>query len=272
MLITKLKELRGKHLIYKFEGMLDDLSNRLDINKQGLQVYEYVNMVILTKSFWPTQRIAFCELPDDLEDSKNACFDYWTKNNPHSQADKMRLEWQPNLEICIISATFGEKTYTIKLSTYQMVVLYQFNTCDSLTFLELHKATRIPNSDLEKELFTLLRYGLVVDREKSYSINEGFLFRSSAFEIMPYSMGELEKKEKRIEMIDNHRRELIEACVVRTMKQNRVMDENELVTSVIRTLSEGFSANKGIIETRIRVLLEKNYLIRKDEGVYEYVP
>ena len=65
----------------------------------------------------------------------------------------------------------------------------------------------------------------------------------------------------------------VEACVIRVMKQSKILDLDELMGDVLDILSNRFVPEKRMLREAIERLIEKEYLRKREgkENVFEYV-
>jgi cullin 3 len=75
------------------------------------------------------------------------------------------------------------------------------------------------------------------------------------------------------EKIDDDRRHMIEASLVRIMKTRKRIEHNALVTECTKILSQIFMPNPVAIKKRIESLIEREYLERatEDRRFYNYL-
>lgn len=73
--------------------------------------------------------------------------------------------------------------------------------------------------------------------------------------------------------VEEDRRHLVEAVIVRTMKARRTLSHNDLVAEVTRQLSYRFNPNPTFIKKRIESLIERDFLSRNgdDARLYNYL-
>ncbi len=73
--------------------------------------------------------------------------------------------------------------------------------------------------------------------------------------------------------VEEDRKPLVEAAIVRILKARRVLDHNSIVAEVTQQLSARFSVTPAVIKKRIESLIEREFLERdtNDRRMYRYV-
>jgi cullin 3 len=73
--------------------------------------------------------------------------------------------------------------------------------------------------------------------------------------------------------VEEDRRHLVEAAIVRIMKARKALGHNELFAEVTRQLSVRFNPSPQFVKKRIESLIEREYLERSesDHRLYSYV-
>jgi cullin 3 len=73
--------------------------------------------------------------------------------------------------------------------------------------------------------------------------------------------------------VEEDRRHLVEASIVRIMKARKTMAHNDLISEVMKQLSVRFAPSPGFIKKRVESLIEREYLERSesDHRVYNYL-
>merc|ERR1719162_1782874 len=73
--------------------------------------------------------------------------------------------------------------------------------------------------------------------------------------------------------VEEDRKHLVEAVIVRVMKSRKTLEHNQLVMEVTRHLTSRFLPAPTLIKQRIEKLIEREYLERsqQDRRVYNYL-
>jgi len=185
-----------------------------------------------------------------------------------------------------VKAYFPSKRHEISMPPYQMVVLMLFNNREEISFQDILHETNIPESDLKRTLITLslgkfkiLKKGNPKSKDiqphEQFRYNSGFSHPAIRFKIANIA-SKLESDNERKETekkIDEDRRHLIEACIVRIMKSRKRLDHNHLIAEVTQQLSSRFLPEPAMIKKRIEALIDREYLEREDSDrkVYTYL-
>jgi cullin 3 len=75
------------------------------------------------------------------------------------------------------------------------------------------------------------------------------------------------------EKVDEDRRHMVEATLVKVMKTRRKMEHNALVAEATKLLSQKFSPDPIMIKKRIESLIDRDYMERDtdDRRFYKYI-
>lgn len=76
-----------------------------------------------------------------------------------------------------------------------------------------------------------------------------------------------------MEKVEEDRKHLIEAAIVKVMKARRRIDHNSLIAEVSKQLSWKFTPEPILIKSRIEGLIEREYMERDndDRRFYKYI-
>lgn len=291
-MLTKLKAECGYQFTSKLEGMFKDMQ----LSEETMNGWEHylqrvassaavapveLTVKVLTTGFWPTQSGDLGELPDGVKTSADA-FKKWYLGSRSGR----KLTWQFGLGTADVRAHFtATSRKELIVATYQMIVLAQFNKNDEMTFGELVKSTQLPTDDCRRAALSLSvgKYQILTKEPKSktcaegdkFSVNTGFKAKLVRIRIPMISSKENVKKERDDvkAKVDEGRKHMVEAAIVRIMKSRKTLDHANLVVEVTKQLQTRFTPTPQLIKVRIESLIEREYLQRQAEkrGVYEYL-
>ncbi|CAF0832286.1 unnamed protein product [Adineta steineri] len=312
-MISRLKTECGCQFTCKLEGMFKDISvsnttaedfrlyvTQKRINLNGIDL----TVRVLTTGFWPTQTTNNqCNLPAMVREAYQ-CFHRFYLNK-HSGR---QLTLQPSLGSADLTAIFygkpkedeggdgesrpttttmKERKHTLQVSTYQMVILMLFNTKESWSFEEIHQETDIIEKDLQRALLPLSmgkpNQRIFIKEPKTkeiqptdkFIVNDSFtskLFRVKINPITAKIESDPERQETR-NKVDDDRKHVIDAAIVRIMKTRKQMTHTQLIAEVTHQLKIRFMPSPVFIKKRIESLIERDYLSRStdDRKMYSYV-
>ncbi|UJR20900.1 hypothetical protein I4U23_024009 [Adineta vaga] len=272
------------------------------INLHGIDL----TVRVLTTGFWPTQTTHNqCNLPTMVREAYQ-CFHQFYLNKHNGR----QLTLQPSLGSVDLTAIFygkpkdddgdgesrpttttvtstKERKHTLQVSTYQMVILMLFNTKVSWSFEEMHQESDISEKDLHRALLPLSmgkanqRIFLKESKTKEIQSSDRFVvndsFTSKLFRVKINPMtAKLESDPERQETrnkVDDDRKHVIDAALVRIMKTRKTMTHTQLISEVIHQLKARFMPSPVFIKKRIESLIERDYLSRSmdDRKMYTYV-
>lgn len=241
-----------------------------------------LNVSVLTTMSWPISETKPCNLPASTVHCTTMFENFYFGNH-----DGRRIRWQTGLGMAELRANFGGGTRTVDLSvpSYAMCVLMLFNDCDQMTYQQIADATAIPGNELVRNLqsLSLAKYRVLnkeprtkeVNPDDVFTFNDDFTCRNRRIKIQMISAqreSETEKRQTR-HRIDDDRKPLIEAAIVRIMKHRKVLEHNTLIVEVTTQLSSRFEPNPLDIKVRIESLVEREFLERQADKrqVYQYV-
>jgi cullin 3 len=251
---------------------------------------------VLTTGFWPTETVPMCILPNAVQVAADRFSSYYL--NSHTGR---RLTWLPNQGNADVTANFKKKKFLI-MSTYQMCVCMLFNDHERLKFKEIKELTNIPTDELKRHLLSmsvskfrvfkkLSAKGKDKDaptdkkekKKKSKDIfdNDMFVcnvdFKSSKTRVripLIKASGLFGKMAGKVGVaVEEDRRHLVEAAIVRIMKTRKTLEHNNLISEVTRQLTVRFRPSPQLIKKRIESLIEREYLKRSDgdRRMYDYL-
>eukprot|EP00929_Paragymnodinium_shiwhaense_P119379 TRINITY_DN91272_c0_g1_i1.p1 TRINITY_DN91272_c0_g1~~TRINITY_DN91272_c0_g1_i1.p1 ORF type:complete len:769 (+),score=209.87 TRINITY_DN91272_c0_g1_i1:168-2474(+) len=254
---------------------------------------------VLTSGFWPGPPGAPCELPQEIQECcRNFEIFYLAKHTGR------RLSWQPNLGFADLKARMPKSRHELNVTTYQMCILMLFNTHQVLSYQELQHQSNIPQEELKRHLMSLYvspkakiltklgdaeRANKEPQEGDKFQVNPSFeckllrlkvpmvvlkgnadgsgLQRVDAADAVPVAGSDVPAT------VEEDRKHLVEAVIVRVMKSRKTLEHNQLVMEVTRHLTSRFQPSPVLIKQRIEKLIEREYLERsqQDRRVYNYL-
>lgn len=290
-MLAKLKVECGVQFTQKLEGMFNDLKVSGDhmsgfrdhLAKSQVLPPIDISVNVLTSTFWPMGlKPAPCNFPSSMVESCKVYDRYY-----QSRHSGRKLSWQPSMGSADVRATFKTRTHDLNVSTYALVILLLFENLgdgEFLTYEELKDASGMEEQELKRQLqslacakFRVLKKhppGRDVADEDSFSFNHDFTCPMQKIKISTVS-SKVENSEQRretMERVDEERKHQTDACIVRIMKDRKVLSHTELIMEVTRQLATRFQPAPAQIKKRIEALIEREYLDRGDDkNSYRYL-
>ncbi|OBA20445.1 Cullin-domain-containing protein [Metschnikowia bicuspidata var. bicuspidata NRRL YB-4993] len=241
--------------------------------------------------------------PSQLRETMRTFEEFWRTGKRN---DNKALFWYPKFGQMDLRISYPSRTYDINLSTYGGVIMMLFapQSTDAagdpvlafdeqreLTYDEIRELTRIPEFDLKRQLRSIAvapRLRLLVKVPMSKDINPTDTFRLNSKFKLPstkvkvltvksdapkISDARAEEADEVRAAIDEGRKHLINAAVVRTMKSRQTIKHNELIEEIVKQLQNRFLPPMVHIKQQVEDLIEKEYLRRDADSpnVYHYI-
>ncbi|CAF3045733.1 unnamed protein product [Rotaria socialis] len=294
-MISKLKQACGFEYTSKLQRMFQDIG----VSKTLLTEYEKYcenhsitdtadfSVMVLSSNSWPFSGSSNFVIPLELKSTFNSFTEFYTHRH-----NGRKLTWLHQHSKGELQTYFTTQKYILQVSTYQMVVLLLFNKVLTWTVERLQDETQIKSELLLQVILGLLKSKLLIctdinddeidedfkesDIKTHYSIRLSTDFRSKKLRInlnVPLKSVEQKDIEGVHRTIDEDRKMVIQAAIVRIMKARQTLRHALLMQEVIQQLSSRFRPKIPVIKKCIDVLIEKEYLERQsnEKDVLRYL-
>ncbi|KAL0938653.1 cullulin 3 [Colletotrichum truncatum] len=275
-------------------GYRDHIRGLGDVERKQIDL----GVSILTTNSWPPDIMGRtsqftdgtgCTWPDEIKRLQDSLLKYYLTNRSGRKLTWLGSTGSADIR-CVFPAIPGgkgplsrERKYEINVPTYGMVVLLLFNELEDgqeLSLEEIQAKTNIPNQDLARILTSLsiVPKARVLVKEPAnkvikpgdkFKFNNAFVSKTVRIKapiINATSKVEGDDERKQTEEKNNQTRaHVIDAALVRIMKQRKELTHSHLITEVIDQLSSRFKPEISLIKKRIEDLIVREYLERVED-------
>ncbi|KAJ7508747.1 Cullin [Mycena galericulata] len=278
-MISKLKEACGFEYTNKLQRMFTDMSLSKDLTdsfkERMAQNHDDMDIafsiMVLGTNFWPLAPPThdFLLPPELLPTFERFTRYYQTKHSGR------KLTWLHNYSKNELRTNYTNQKYILMTSAYQAAVLLQYNRNDTLSLQELEAATKIAPDILGQVLALLVKAKVLVNDEKDqYDLNPNFKSKKIRVNLnLPIKAEVKAESSDVLKAVDEDRKYVIQATIVRIMKARKTMKNQALIQEVISQISQRFAPKIPDIKKAIETLLEKEYIERVDgsKDTFAYV-
>ncbi|KIV98167.1 hypothetical protein PV10_01847 [Exophiala mesophila] len=290
-MISKLKEACGYEYTNKLQRMFQDVQISKDLNTAYKDWHDKVledgdekrtidsTFQILGTGFWPLNAPnAALAPPVEIKKAVDSFIRFYDQKHTGR-----KLTWLWQLCKGEIRANYirSQKVpYTFQVSMYQMAVLLLFNDSDKLDYSEIKELTNLTDDTLDPAIGILCKARVIIatpeDAKASpgtkYVLNHNFKNKK-----LKINLNIQVKSEQKVEAEDTHktieedRKLLLQAVIVRIMKGRKKLKHVHLVEEVITQVRSRFPPKIADIKKNIDALMEKDYIERLDNDELAYM-
>jgi len=282
-MINRLKQACGYEFTNKLHRMYTDMSLSTDLNikfneylkNENLDLKINFSIYVLQACAWPLgqSNLSPFAIPQELEKSVHMFEKYY-----NIRYCGRKLTWVHHLCTTELKLGYLKKPYVVSMGTFQMAILLQFESSNTLTFKEIQESTQLNAEQLSRNLQSLIEAKLLTsettatfDSESSFHLNLTFSNKRTKFKITAVVQKESQQEvEQTRNSIDEDRKLYLQAAIVRIMKARKLLRHNSLIEEVINQSKSRFSPSIPMIKKCIEALIDKQYIERSSQSTDEY--
>ena len=273
-LIEQLKKECGPYFVSKSQEMISDVKasqemSQLFNEKKGKDKEEDINIPInyfvLSNYTWPIDKLVSGEICNfDIGKSQKKFFEFYHKKNSGKS-----LFW--HLPFCFgeIEMDLNDSKNTIKIigNGVHIAILKCFNKSQiSLSLKDIMRKTKLEKDVINKYIKKIVSKNILKYENDVYVVNFFVNKEENSNEIMLIDYDEQEDEkgiEENEEKSIEERKFVIDAYIMKILKQKKVMKKSELITTVNEKMP--FDEKEEIINKRIDQLINNRYITKDEE-------
>lgn len=291
-MISKLKEACGFEYTNKLQRMFQDIQVSKDLNSAYKDWYDKVmedssskrevdaTYQILGTSFWPLNAPTTPFTPPTEVNKAIEAF----KRFYDGKHTGRKLTWLWQLCKGEVRANYvkqGKVPYTFMVSTYQMAVLLLFNEQETLDYADIKEYTQLTDDILDTAVMGVFMKARVVSASPEggkpeagtkYTLNRNFKNKKLKVNLnVPIKSEQKTEADETHKTVEEDRKLLLQAVIVRIMKGRKKLRHVQLVEEVITQVKNRFPPKVSDIKKNIDILMEKDYIERLENDELAYI-
>ncbi|MCO5589939.1 hypothetical protein L7F22_043908 [Adiantum nelumboides] len=277
-MIAKLKEACGYEYTSKLQRMFTDMGLSKELNDTFKETQQNSDqssdmdfyVLVLGSNFWPltdpdTQFI----IPTEFSDAyKKFELFYGAKHSGR------KLKWMWKLNKNEMKTTYLSQKLIFQTSAYQTAILLQYNTTDELSQDDLMKGTGLEESIIKPILNLLTKAKVLLNEGSTYKLNKDFKSKKLRVNLnLPLRTEQKAESSDVMKNVDEDRKLLLQATIVRIMKARKQLRHAQLIQEVVQQVQSRFQPKIPDIKKAIDHLLDKEYIERVEDqkDLYSYL-
>eukprot|EP00916_Digyalum_oweni_P002115 GHVL01003944.1.p1 GENE.GHVL01003944.1~~GHVL01003944.1.p1 ORF type:complete len:732 (-),score=100.48 GHVL01003944.1:1221-3416(-) len=248
LVIAKLKVETGQQSVSKLMSLFQSVATsavlqeefQKELPHKGSPAGIQMDVKVLQSNSWhEKQEYDHCVVPSSLRTCTTVYTSFYLKKH-----QGRRLHWMYNLGQAEVAASCFKRKHSLHVSTFQAVLLYLFNSCDTLTFKEIKDASKIPEHELKRQLLSLTPAkqkilkkdgpAKEIDDACTFKVNREFQTDKLKVQIRMIVV-ETEKNEVIAPSeAPLERKHIVDAVIVRIMKARKLLKHNDLLEEVYK--------------------------------------
>ena len=269
-LIEQLKKECGPYFVSKSQEMISDVKasqemSQLFNEKEKSEIDIPINYFILSNYTWPIDKLVSGEINNfDIGKTEKKFFDFYHKKNSGKS-----LFW--HLPFCFgeIEMDLKDSSKSIKIigNGVHIAILKCFTKNQiSLGLKDIIKITKIEKDVIIKHIKKLVNKNILKYENNIYVVNFFVDKDENSDKIMLIDYDEQEEEkgvEESEEKSIEERKFVIDAYIMKILKQKKVMKRSELISTVNEKMP--FDEKEEIINKRVDQLINNRYISKDDE-------
>jgi hypothetical protein len=248
LMIDKLKTVCVYEFSSKIKRMYEDIKNsaiqqeEFDKDPTYNQRDFHIDVKVLQDGCWPFPRAQpNFNLPSSLEQSVKDYTKFYTEKHTNRT-----LKWFYNhsiAELRMNCESVNKKMYVLKVTTFQLAILHQFNTADKLTTEQIKELTALDEKELIKQLKPCIENDVLkvisgnggdLSGNVLLQANDDFVKRGTTVKLVPSNKDKgdgLAQSERHsiIQSVEEDRRYWVHACIARILKEKKHVTYHDLI-------------------------------------------
>ncbi|UZJ57324.1 hypothetical protein CBS101457_006644 [Exobasidium rhododendri] len=285
-MISKLKDACGFEYTSKLQRMFTDMGLSKELNdqfkdsvlknvegggsstlKEGVDFYG----LVLTNGNWPLQAPSTeLIIPTELLDTYKKFERYY-----QAKHSGRKLTWLWQLGRNDLKINYLSQKLVFQTSSYQTAILLQFNSSTQLSMSNIMKGTGLNEETVKPTLGLLVKTKvLTLNDDGLYDLNENFKSKKIRVNLnMPMKSEQKAESNDVMKTVDEDRRMLLQATIVRIMKARKQLKHAQLIQEVVQQVQTRFQPRIPDIKKAIDQLLDKEYIERLEgqKDLYQYL-